>query len=267
MEAKHLSFKTSDNFTLEGELRTDGKSKSVVILVHGLSINRDKEATFVRAETELNSLGIATFRFDMRAHGKSEGVDARDFTITGALIDFNAAVELMKAQGFTTIGLGGASFMGSVAALYAGLHPEVIAALLLLNPVLDYQKTYIHPTIPSRKEEFTNLSERLEKYGYIEIGSRKFKMSKEAFREMEEYSPCTTLQQYEGPLLIIHGDKDEKVPLRDVADCFVDLPSSNKQFEEIKGGEHGFHKEPFTSEVSELISDFFKNNLNEQVIL
>ena len=67
-----------------------------------------------------------------------------------------------------------------------------------------------------------------------------------------------SLQKFEGPLLIVHGDKDTKVFYKDVADCFNKLSNLNKKLKILKGADHGFNTEPFKTQVVEMIVEFFK---------
>lgn len=132
--------KTKDSFELSVIYNKLPQSLKVVVLAHGMTVNKDDEGIFVRAEKLLNESGVSTIRFDFRAHGESSGKSEDDFTISGELTDLDAIITFAKQEGFEWIGLAGASFGGSISALYSGAHPNDINALLLANPVLDYKK-------------------------------------------------------------------------------------------------------------------------------
>jgi len=252
-----MKIKTPDGFTLDAVFNEVPHSSKGVVFAHGMTVDKDDESIFVRAEPRLNKLGFSTLRFDFRAHGKSSGNSITDFTISGELKDLAAIISFMEEQGLKWIGLAGASFGGGIAALYASKNPQLIRALLLANPAVDFEKGFLNPTTRWAMKHFANLYSRIKHKGFIEVASRKFKMGKKLFDEMKLYNPCKALQTYKGKLLIIHGDKDTKVAYQDVVECYEKLNNPTKRLEIIKGSEHGFHKEPYETQVVEKIADFF----------
>lgn len=255
-----IKIKTSDNFSLNAVYNEVEGSKKAVILAHGMTVGKDDEGIFVRAEPKLNKQGFTTLRFDFRAHGESEGDPAKDFTISGELKDLEAVFNFLKDDGIDQINLAGASFGGSISALFSGLYPNKVNALFLANPVLNYEKCFLNPTTFWAKEYFENIFERINKQGYIEIGSRKFKVGRALFEEMTEYHPCERLKGYTGPLLVVQGDNDSKVAYQDVENCFNSLPNRLKELKILEDSEHGFHNEPYETQVVEMIVSFFKNS-------
>lgn len=255
-----MKIKTSDGFSLDAVLnRMNGFSG--VILAHGMTVDKDDEGIFVRAEQKLNEVGFSTLRFDFRAHGDSQGDSVKDFTISGELKDLETAVGYFKDQGIKNIGLAGASFGGGIAALYAGKHAEQLKALFLANPCLDYDKCFLNPTTPWARKHFQNVFKRLDADGHIKIGSRQFKVGRQLFDEMKVFDPCEDLRKYEGPLFMVHGDQDTKVDCQDAVNCFKSLPNKKKELKVLKGSEHGFHCEPFETDVVEMIVDFFSKSM------
>ena len=73
MRRQVVKFSTNDNFILEGDFTKIEDSVKGVILAHGMTVNRDDEGIFVRAESKLNELGFSTLKFDFRGHAKSHG--------------------------------------------------------------------------------------------------------------------------------------------------------------------------------------------------
>lgn len=254
----NLTIKTSDNFELAVIYNNVPQSSRVVIFAHGMTVDKGDEGIFVRAEKLLNEGEISTVRFDFRAHGKSQGKSLDDFTISGELADLDSIVQFARKEGYEWIGLAGASFGGSIAALYAGTHLEDIHALVLANPVLDYEKAFLEPTTPWAKKVFKDAVESIKKDGFIKIGSRNFKIGVKLFEEMKNFFPYKELGKYKRPLLVVHGTKDSKVSFQDARKVFTTLSNPYKQFEAIKKSEHGFHEEPYETAVTDLIAIFFK---------
>ncbi len=253
-----ITIKTPDSYILSVIYNKVPQSLKVVVFAHGMTVNKDDEGIFVRSEKLLNDAGISTLRFDFRAHGDSTGSSKEDFTITGELTDLEAIVNFAQQEGFEWIGLAGASFGGSIAALYSGDDRGSIHALLLANPVLDYAKCFLTPTTPWAKKYFENALQVIKKDGFVKIGSRQFKAGQRLFDEMQQYFPFKVLDNYKQPLLIVHGTADSKVSHQDARDVYESLHNEYKHFESIGGSEHGFHDEPFESQVTDLITAFFK---------
>jgi len=256
-----MKIKTEDNFTLDAIYNEVERSNKGVILAHGMTVSKEDEGIFVRAETKLNEAGFNTIRFDFRAHGSSEGDSVKDFTVSGELKDLKAVFNFFEEEGINQIGLAGASFGGSISALYSGKYPNKVDVLFLANPVLSYKKCFLSPTTSWGQENFKNVFGKIEQQGFIEVGSRDFKMGEKLFEEMKSYQPCKELRKYQDPLFIVHGDRDSKVAYQDVVDCFNDLPNERKELKTIEGSGHGFHGEPHETKVVDLITNFFKKIL------
>ncbi len=237
---KEVEIKTDDGFTLAGIFVPSSGSKKGIVFAHGMTVDKSSEGIFVRAEPKLNELGFSTLRFDFRGHGQSSGDLTQDFTISGEMEDLKTAVKFMQDEGLEWLGLAGASFGGSIAALYAGDSPKSIQRLFLANPVLDYDKAFLHSTTAWAMKTFIKL-----------VAGRPF------VDEMQRYHPCQELKKYHSPLLIVHGDRDGKVDIKHVKNCFECLPNNQKEFIIIKGSAHGFHAEPFKSRVVDEVVNFF----------
>ncbi len=246
----NVTLHTPDKFDLDATFfpETNGKG---IIFCHGLRWYKEGEEPFVKAAEILNKKGFSTLLFDFRGHGKSSGDSAQDFSVSGQLTDIATAVQFLQEQGTHTIYLAGASFGAGAAVLYAASHPE-ITKLLLSNPSLDYDRTVTKHFLPQLP--------LLETQGYIEAGSRKFKLGKKLFDELQQFTPNKELENYQHDLLIIHGDSDTRIAHQGVVEIFERLSNPHKKFSLVIGGDHGFHEEPFTSQVAEQIVNFFSTS-------
>jgi len=256
-----MKIKTTDGFVLDATFNEVPGSNKGVIFAHGITVDKDDEGIFVRASTELQKHGISTLLFSFRGHGNSSGESTKDFTISGQLIDLQSAFDFMESKGVTIFGLGGASFGGGASALYTGAHLDSIKALLLANPALNYEQAFLKPTTSWSKKHFSNNEELLTKQGFVPIGSRAFKAGPKLFDEMRQFKPYESLEQYKGPLLVVQGTEDSKIAYQDVESTITELSNPNKQLEIIQGSEHGFHDEPYETQVTDMVVNFFKDNL------
>lgn len=67
------------------------------------------------------------------------------------------------------------------------------------------------------------------------------------------------LDRIDIPTIIIHGDHDTKVPLKDPIEYIKNLKKAELII--ISGSEHGFHEEPYQTQVVNITTDFFKKHL------
>lgn len=176
----------------------------LVILVHGLTGHM--EEPFLRAvQKSMNEAGFAVLRTDLYGHGKSDGA-FRDHTLEQWSSDLTAVTEYAKQLPFVTdLYLCGHSQGGLLAVMAAGMRPDDYQALILLSPAL---------TIPedARKGNFLgttydplHIPEDLEIWG-DQLGSA-------YFRTVEQIRPEEYIRRYRKPVLIVHGEKDELIPV------------------------------------------------------
>jgi uncharacterized protein len=125
-----VAFRSLDGLQLRGTLVTPGEvSGSPVVLVHGGGVTREEGGFFTRLAAGLAGAGLPSLRFDLRAHGESEG-RKEELTLSGAANDVRAASEFLRAEvGTASVGLIAASFGGGLAVLHAARHPGAVERL------------------------------------------------------------------------------------------------------------------------------------------
>jgi pimeloyl-ACP methyl ester carboxylesterase len=257
-----LSLRSSDGFALHAVARFAAPGAPAVVFAHGMSVDLDGEGIFVLAYNALADLGFSVLRFDFRAHGKSQGESQRDFLVSGELLDLEAALGALRAHGCGALGLAGASFGGSLAALYAGMRPGELQAVLLANPLLDFAGI-LRPSLEWTRTVYNDIEAELQAKGYVDFKAEwsTLKMSRRFFEEMAVYSPIQSLRYYQGPLLAIHGDRDSMVSLPATQAAFEALDHPGKRFEVIPGAGHGFHEAAYEPQVAAMVTDFFQRHL------
>lgn len=245
---EHIILHTKDGFDLDADYHK-GTNGIGIIFCHGLAVGKEREDAFFAAAETLHKKGFSLLLFDFRANGKSSGDSVKDFLISGQQTDIDTAVAYMKDHGSKTIYLAGASFGGAAVTLYATTHMDTIEKLLLLNPSLDYERSISKHFLPGM--------EALNKEGFVEIGSRNYRLGRKLYEEMKTIAPYKELEKWQKDLLIIHGDSDHLVPHKLVVEIFEKLSNPQKKFNLILGADHGFHEEPYTTQAAENIIAFF----------
>ena len=121
----------SDGLSLSGILRLPdglrpGERRPAFIVLHGFGSNK-KAGNVLKPVQMLSELGYATFRFDMRGCGESEGERGR-LICTEQVSDTRAALSVVASQPEVEadrIGLLGSSFGAAVAVYTAGVDERV----------------------------------------------------------------------------------------------------------------------------------------------
>lgn len=258
MEEKFY-FKNDEGLKLCGILNKPEKDiKKCIVLCHGITVDKDEGGIFIKLAQKLSKFGFAVFRFDFRGHGESEG-DSIDISVAGEKRDLESTIKFLQNLGYKYFGILAASFGGGAASLFVAEHLKIIKAFVLWNPVIDYH-SILEPKLPWPKKNFgKEAMQKLEKHGFIEIGSSKFKAGKKLFTELRRLQPWKELKKIKIPILFIHGNKDEHVPCEDSVK-YANL-LKNAKLKTIHGAKHGFSNSKMHAEQANNITiEFFLKN-------
>jgi len=254
-----ITFTSKDGLSLSGIWHVPtNKSSKAIILAHGITVDKDEYGIFIKLANALQQNGYAVFRFDFRGHGESEGKSI-ELTVTGEIIDLEAAVKEVINKGYNEIGLLGASFGGGSTALYVSKNQEGIRCLCLWNPVLNYDHTFLNPTLPWLKDKKEYMMKDILEKGWTTLGSKKYVIGKSLFDDMAKFQPYKALENIRIPTMIIHGTSDTKVPYEDSKEYFALL--IHGKLLTIENSEHGFHEIEETDSVINGTVEFFQANL------
>jgi len=119
-----MSFPTADGLTIHGHLF--GEGETLVILCH---MRPSDQTSWYGFAEELAKAGYSALTFDFRGYGESEGSQE----LSKIDLDVEAAIEAMRAKGYDTIYLVGAS-MGGTASLIAAARQEVAGVVAISAP-------------------------------------------------------------------------------------------------------------------------------------
>jgi pimeloyl-ACP methyl ester carboxylesterase len=140
VDISETEFPSLDGLRLSGTFVLPSAVEGGAVLVHGGGVTREEGGFFTRLADSLADAGIASLRFDLRAHGASEGRQ-EDLTLAGIVNDIRAGVgHLNILTGIGPPTLIGASFGGGVSAFFASRYPGRLRRLVLFNPLLNYKK-------------------------------------------------------------------------------------------------------------------------------
>jgi pimeloyl-ACP methyl ester carboxylesterase len=246
---RKIYFQNSEGHKLCGILSdpSGDMNRSMIVLSHGLSTSKDGR-TCVRLEAILNRLAFSTFRFDFFGHGESEGIFA-NITISEAVDDVQCAIRFVKDAGYKRIGLVGSSFGGMASILTAG-QSEGLFALALKSPVSDYLALLIARNHGQDIDAWRQA-------GYILVETpdeKKERLNYSFLADAEKTRGYAFAANIKAPTLIVHGDRDEIVPLAQSLKIAELIPDC--RLEVIRGADHVYSDPEHFEIMLKLISDF-----------
>ena len=181
------------------------KKCPLVIIFHGFTGHME-ERHIVAVSKALNDIGCATLRVDMYGHGKSGGA-FKDHTLfkwlTNALTVFDYSREMDWVSGLY---LCGHSQGGLTAMLAAGMEHERIKGLIPLSPAAMIPDSAREGRILGTDFDPCHIPELIRSdYGW-ELGGNYLRVAQMIHVE-------DAIESYRGPVLLVHGEEDEAVPV------------------------------------------------------
>jgi len=242
MEEK-LYFYNSKNNKLCGILSnpTGDKRKLIIILAHGFNSGKNSSTNLALVK-RLNKNRISSFRIDLFAHGESEG-DFENLTQSEAVDDVLQSINFLKSLGYQKIGLVGSSF-GGLASIMAASKTKDLLFLALKCPV----STYYEFTEYTDKK----LIEDWKKYGYSFREGKKLNYS--FYEDIKNNIAYDVAQRITIPTLIVHGDIDIDVPIKQSIKLSKLIPNCHLKI--IKGAGHLFQEKNTKEQMLKEIIDF-----------
>ena len=182
-----------------------GQKCPLVVVIHGFTGHME-EAHIVAVSKGINAVGFATLRADMYGHGHSDG-EFKKHTLFKWMTNALTVIDYARALDFVTdIYLCGHSQGGLLVMLAAAMKHDVIRGLIPLSPA------WMIPEI-ARKGELLgehfdpdHIPEKLHGWHDLDLDGNYARVAQTI--HVEE-----AIDRYRGPVLIVHGDEDESVPV------------------------------------------------------
>jgi len=142
-----------DGITLSFSAVLPNPIRMVLVIVHGLSEHRGR---YRRLQLDLGKEGFASYAYDQRGFGESEGSRTHMERYTDMLLDLKRVLEFVReAHPGQKIVILGHSFGGAVSATFCIDHPTAADGLVLSAPAYDV------PALPFRLRFFGTLLNRI----------------------------------------------------------------------------------------------------------
>ena len=245
-----------DGTALRGTLRAAREPQAGVLLVHGLTGDRDENGLYVALADRLDGLRATSLRFDLRGHGQSAG-RYEDVTLSGVASDIGSAYEYLTSRlpaGIPTFVVA-ASFAGGLAACWAAAeaasaaaeedavyarHDTRLCGLVLLCPLFDYGKRMLfsstHWTTGRGLDD--DGVDMVRVRGWLDHHTGGFRIGSAMLNEFVFLRPQDRVGDLDVPLLTIHADADDVAPYGTSNRCT--WRADDPDFVTIKGAGHMF---------------------------
>ncbi len=220
------------------------QARAVAVIVHGLCEHQGRYDSF--AET-LHQAGIGTCRYDHRGHGRSEGERTYFSDFHELLEDAHLVISraITENPGIPVF-LIGHSMGGLTAALYGASYPSERLRGIVISGGLTHDSNQLMKRVPDGQDPHIKLPNSMGAKvcsvkevgeGYIRdpYNASAFTIGLcYALREGMAWL-AENVQSFRYPVLMLHGEKDVLVNVKDTYKLFARVSSPDKQMK-IYGG-------------------------------
>ena len=230
--------------------RPDQEPCPLVIVLHGFTSSKDRAHTVAACEA-MREAGFATLRFDLYGHGESGG-EFRNHTLYKWISNTLAVLDYAQALNFVTdIYLSGHSQGGLVAALVGGMAPELVRGLILRAPAFMIPRGTRQGCLLGFSFDPLHIPEEIQVIKGLTLGGNYIRVAQTIHVE-------DALERFHGPVLLLHGDADDVVPLEDSIEVARQLSDCNLLV--IPGETH--HYDRFPEKMKAIIREWMLEQRN-----
>ncbi|MDR2024622.1 MAG: lysophospholipase [Hungatella sp.] len=233
-------------------------ARGAAVIVHGLCEHQGRYDYFAEL---FHKAGIATYRFDHRGHGRSEGERTYYDDFHELLDDTNVIVDMaIRENPDIPVFLIGHSMGGFTVSLYGAKYPDKRLRGIITSGALTKDNMGLISNVPKDLDPHTKLpnelgagvcsvAEVVDWYGKDPYNSKTFTTGL-------CYALCQGIAwfgeavgRFEYPILMLHGEKDGLVSAQDTYQFFAAAPSKDKQMKIYGGLFHEIFNEYCRDEV------------------
>lgn len=193
--------------------------------------------------------GFKVLRFDFSGNGQSEG-SFSESVYSKQISDMKVAASSLTVEGVSWFGLAGHS-MGAMVALLAAAEMDNVRAVCTVASKASALDT-THFLNESQLHELENTGRVI----FVSRG-RNLELTNVFFADAAKYELSKMLPSLVQPWLIVHGDQDEIIPVREAYRLHQYRPEDT-DLEIIPDADHMFSLDAHRREVTELVVKWFK---------
>lgn len=223
----------------------ENDTDSLVILVHGFTGHMEEEH-IIGVQKAINKAGMAVLRAEMYGHGQSDG-EFKNHTLFKWISNIMAVTDYAKELPFVkNLYLCGHSQGGLLTMFAAGMRPDDYKAIIPMSPAI---------VIPEGARQGNLLGESFDPIHIQDLEIKELTLGANYMRTAQMIYVEPAIERYTKPVLIVHGDKDEAVPIS--YSMKASKQYANCQFEIIPQDDHCYNSH--LDIVCKTIYDFLKN--------
>lgn len=232
--------------------------KAVAVIVHGLCEHQGRYDYFAEL---FHKAGIGTYRFDHRGHGRSEGERTYYSDFNELLDDTNVVVDMAAAENpGVPVFLIGHSMGGFTVSLYGAKYGDKGLRGIVTSGALTYDMGALITSVPKGIDPHEKLPNELGA-GVCSVAEvvdwyGKDPYNTNTFTTGLCYAICDGLdwfkekvKEFRYPVLMLHGEKDGLVSVKDTYKFFEEAASKDKQMKIYGGLFHEIFNEYCKDEV------------------
>jgi acylglycerol lipase len=279
IESRSSMFETFDGLGLyEQWWKWAGSTKAGIVIIHGLG---EHSGRYHKVAMNLVEDGFNVYMFDLRGHGKSDGVLAAVDTFDDYLDDLAVCLKRIRRKQEEPLFLMGLSMGGLIAALYTATHEPALRGIILISPavrlgghVSPFWKRLIQligrvfpgmPTVSiepewlSRDEQVVDdyQNDPLVYHGKIPAvtGLAMLRAGKLLREQMD---------RIQVPALILHGEMDRLTSPEASRELVDGIGSNDKTLKMFENMEHDLLHEPEKQQVMKEIREWINNRIRSE---
>jgi len=226
-------------------------------VLHGFTGHKgEAHRMFVKLARCLVARGMGVLRFDFRGSGDSAG-EFEGMTIRSQIADAQEAVRFLgrhKRVNSKRLAVVGLSLGGAVATHLTAREKKRVQSLVLISPVADGTGILDELTTP---EAVVSLAQT----GIVDyFGNR---VGVQFIRQFADMKPLQEAVKCQCPVLLIHGSKDETVPLEHTEMYERALQGAKRTVKKVvvAGADHMFNRHLWEQRVLTETADWIVNTL------
>ena len=243
-----------------------------VVLNHGHGGNKDEGTGFGGIAEALAEAGIASIRMDFPGCGDSTEPFTEN-TLSNMIADSNAAKDYLVANypvDADKLGILGYSMGGRIALEVITAEGNPYKAAVILSGVSTPGEEAIANILPegTTVEDAIAMAEENGSYDYTTRYGQELSLSAQWFTDMM-VDPLANIDNYTGPMLVLHGDKDTVVDDATNKLTVAAYPAAEEVIVPDADHGYGFYSDQpeVTAMVEGTITDFFMEHLEGKISL